>query len=70
MNRNAIDIGRTVAGLAMVYGLRAQAGIDVFNVLNRVNYTGYVGNLSSLFFGKPVSANPSLRVQLSLRWRF
>jgi hypothetical protein len=46
------------------------AGCDAFNALNRVNYTGYVGNLSSPFFGKPVSANPSRRLQLSLRFRF
>jgi hypothetical protein len=46
------------------------AGIDAFNALNRVNYTGYVGNLSSPFFGKPVSANPSRRLQFSLRFRF
>jgi hypothetical protein len=45
-------------------------GIDAFNALNRVNYTGYVGNLSSPFYGKPVSANPSRRLQLSLRLRF
>jgi hypothetical protein len=43
---------------------------DAFNVLNRVNFTSFVGNLSSPFFGKPVSANPSRRLQLSLRLRF
>jgi outer membrane receptor protein involved in Fe transport len=44
--------------------------LDVFNVLNRVNYTGYIGNLSSPFFGKPVAANPARRLQLSIRFRF
>jgi hypothetical protein len=44
--------------------------VDAFNVLNRVNFTGYVGNLSSPFFGKPVAANPSRRLQLSVRLRF
>jgi hypothetical protein len=51
-------------------GSTITAGVDAFNALNRVNYTGYVGNLSSPFFGKPVSANPSRRLQLSLRFRF
>jgi hypothetical protein len=46
------------------------AGIDAFNVFNRVNYAGYVGNLSSPFFGKPVAAQPSRRLQLSTRFRF
>jgi hypothetical protein len=44
--------------------------LDSFNVLNRVNYSAYVGNLSSPFFGKPVAANPSRRLQLSIRFRF
>jgi hypothetical protein len=43
---------------------------DVFNVLNRVNYSGYVGNLSSPFFGRPVSADAARRLQLSARFRF
>jgi hypothetical protein len=43
--------------------------VDAFNVLNRVNFAGYVGNLSSPFFGKPVAANPSRRLQLSVRLR-
>jgi hypothetical protein len=46
------------------------AALDAFNVLNRVNFAGYVGNLSSPFFGKPVAANPSRRLQLSVRFRF
>jgi hypothetical protein len=46
------------------------AGVDAFNAFNRVNYSGYVGNLSSPFFGKPVSAQPPRRLQLSLRCRF
>jgi hypothetical protein len=45
-------------------------GIDVFNVLNRVNDSYYVGNLSSPFFGQAVSASPGRRVQFSLRSRF
>jgi hypothetical protein len=42
-------------------------GIDAFNVLNRVNYNGYVGNMQSPFFGRPTSAQAQRRLQLSLR---
>jgi hypothetical protein len=44
--------------------------VDAFNVPNRVNFAGYVGNLSSPFFGEPVAANPSRRLQISVRLRF
>jgi hypothetical protein len=40
--------------------------VDAFNVLNRVNYTSFVGNLSSPFFGRPVSAQPARRFQFSI----
>lgn len=45
-------------------------GVDAFNVLNRVNDSYYVGNLSSPFFGQAVSAQPPRRIQLSLRVRY
>jgi len=45
-------------------------GFDAFNVLNRVNYVSYVGDLSSPFFGKPIAAQPPRRLQLSIRFRF
>jgi hypothetical protein len=51
-------------------GVRLATSIDAFNVLNRVNYPGYVGNLSSPFFGLPVSAWPGRRLQLGLRLTF
>jgi hypothetical protein len=44
-------------------------GIDAFNVLNRVNESSFVGNLSSPFFGRAVSASAPRRVQFSLRTR-
>ncbi len=44
--------------------------LNVFNVLNHVSYTGYVGNLSSPFFGLPVSARPARRMQIALRFEF
>ena len=51
-------------------GPTATVGLDVFNVLNRVNYTSFVGTLTSPFFGTAVAAEPPRRLQLSLRMRF
>ncbi len=45
-------------------------GVDAFNVLNRTNFSGFVGNLSSPFFGLPVSARPARRLQLSFNFEF
>jgi hypothetical protein len=44
--------------------------VDTFNLLNRVNYVTYVGNLSSPFFGQAVSAFPARRIQAGLRFLF
>ena len=51
-------------------GPRLNAGIDAFNVLNRVNYSGYVGTITSPFFGTAVSTAPPRRLQLSLKFTF
>jgi hypothetical protein len=45
-------------------------GFDAFNVLNRVNYVSYIGNLSSPFFGEANAAQPPRRLQVSFRFRF
>jgi hypothetical protein len=45
-------------------------GVAAFNVLNRTNYTAFVGNLSSPFFGLPVASRPARRVQLTLGFKF
>jgi hypothetical protein len=45
-------------------------GVDAFNLFNRVNYSSFVGNLSSPFFGRAVSAQPPRRIQLSAEVRF
>ena len=45
-------------------------GIDAFNVLNHVNYTAYVGTLTSPFFGQATAALPARRFQFSVRTRF
>ncbi len=44
--------------------------LDAFNVTNSVNDTTFIGNLSSPFFGQAVSARPSRRLQLSLKFNF
>jgi outer membrane receptor protein involved in Fe transport len=44
-------------------------GLDAFNVLNRVNFVSFVGNLSSPFFGLPVAAQPPRKLQLSAKFR-
>jgi hypothetical protein len=51
-------------------GVKATPAVDAFNVLNRVNYSGYVGNLSPPFFGRAVAAQPPRRLQLSFRGKF
>src|SRR5579884_1085197 len=48
----------------------ATIGLDAFNVINRVNYTSFVGDISSPFFGRAVSAQPPRRLQASFRLRF
>jgi hypothetical protein len=45
-------------------------GIDGFNILNHVNDVGYIGTLSSPFFGQAVAAQSPRRIQLSVRTRF
>ncbi|MFY9569770.1 MAG: carboxypeptidase regulatory-like domain-containing protein [Blastocatellia bacterium] len=44
--------------------------VAAFNVLNRTNYAGFVGNLSSPFFGLPVASRPARRTQLTLGFAF
>ncbi len=44
--------------------------VDAFNLVNHVNYSGYVGTLTSPFFGRPISAQPPRRLQLSAGLRF
>ncbi len=46
------------------------AAVDAFNLLNRVNYSQFVGDQSSPFFGQSVSADPARRLQLSLTLNF
>jgi hypothetical protein len=46
------------------------ASLEAFNLLNRTNYVGFVGNLSSPFFGRAVASHPARRLQAGLRFRF
>ncbi|MGC8792327.1 MAG: hypothetical protein ACP5U2_02925 [Bryobacteraceae bacterium] len=50
--------------------LKLTLTVDAFNALNRVNYTRYVGNLSSPLFGQPVRARAARRMQLGLAVEF
>jgi hypothetical protein len=44
--------------------------MDAFNALNRVNYSGWVGNMNSPFFGRAVASRSARRVQLGARFEF
>lgn len=44
--------------------------IDAFNVTNHTNYTSYVGNLQSAFFGQPTATAPARRLQFTGRIKF
>jgi len=45
-------------------------GVNALNVTNRVNFAGYVGNLSSPLFGRAAAARPSRRLQFSFQLAF
>jgi hypothetical protein len=49
-------------------GRRFEMYLFVTNLFNRVNYSSYVGVLTSTFFGQPTSAQAARRVELG--WRF
>lgn len=47
-------------------GPKLSVRVDAFNLFNRVNFAGFIGNLSSPYFGQPVAARPPRRMQISL----
>jgi hypothetical protein len=51
-------------------GPLATLAIDAFNLPNHVNFSQYIGNESSPFFGKAVAALPARRLQFTLRFKF
>jgi hypothetical protein len=48
----------------------ASLSLDAFNVLNRVNFQEFVGDLSSPFFRQPIGAGPARRVQATFKVKF
>jgi hypothetical protein len=46
------------------------AGVSAFNVLNRTNFTNYIGTQSSSLFGQPTAALAGRQLQFSLGYRF
>ena len=82
VGRNTLDAGG-VASLDLLYshdffltkdkGDNAKilsAGVSAFNVLNRTNYTSYIGTLSSSRFGEPTAALAGRQMQFSVGYRF
>jgi outer membrane receptor protein involved in Fe transport len=51
-------------------GLKGTLAVDAFNVLNQVNYSYFIGNLQSPFFGRAIAAQPPRRMQFSFRLKF
>jgi hypothetical protein len=49
---------------------RIEFYLQAFNILNRVNYQSYVGNLRSENFGLPLSAAPARRIELGMNFGF
>ena len=49
---------------------QAAAAVDALNALNHVNCDTYIGNLSSPFFGRVVSARPPRRMLMSFKLEF
>jgi hypothetical protein len=62
------EIGLTPGGRTS--GPTAVVGIDAFNVLNHVNYSRYIGTLTSPFFGRAIAAQSARQIQLSVRVKF
>ena len=50
--------------------MRITVGADMFNVLNNVNYGRVVGNLSSPFYGSPISASRARRIVIYGKFSF
>lgn len=43
---------------------------DAFNIMNKTNYSNYVGNVQSTLFQQPAFALPARRLQLSAQYKF
>ena len=70
--------GRGMGGNVMMGGppepdagrYRIELYAQAYNVLNRVNYTRFTGNLQSPFFGQPTAAAPARRIELGVLFGF
>jgi hypothetical protein len=82
VNRNTLQ-GGGVASLDLLYNhdfflTKAKddnakvlsAGVSSFNVLNRTNFTSYIGTLSSSRYGQPTAALAARQLQFSVGFRF
>jgi hypothetical protein len=82
VGRNTLQAGG-VASLDLLYGHDFRltketgdkakflsAGVSAFNVLNRTNFTSYIGSLSSPLFSHPSGALAGRQLQFSLGYRF
>lgn len=68
-----VDLRWSREFIVAVQGTRkrtATIGVDAFNVANHVNYNNPVGNLSSPFYGRSISAQAARRLQFSARIRY
>jgi hypothetical protein len=45
-------------------------GVDSFNVLNKTNFSNYVGVITSPLFGRANTASPGRQMQLTLQIHF
>src|SRR5882762_1227704 len=69
--RHKFDLlGSTEIAKYFSVGPALTVGLNSFNVLNHQNDATYVGVLSSVYFGKAVSALPPRRMQLNLQFKF
>lgn len=51
-------------------GPTATVAVDAFNLPNHVNFSQYIGDEKSPFFGQAVSALPARRLQFTVRFKF
>jgi Carboxypeptidase regulatory-like domain len=49
---------------------RMEFYLQAFNLLNRTNFQGYVGNLLSPYYGQPTSASAARRIEVGINFGF
>jgi hypothetical protein len=73
-NTNSADAYQTIdATLSRRFGRgarRVEARVEIYNLLSTLNYSEYVGALSSPLYAQPISAFPRRRTQLAVIVRF